>query len=75
MKLVVKKSRLKGTVAIPGSKSHTIRAVAIASLAGGQSLIHVPLESSDTHAAVACYRALGAVIDTSNPKLWKDRHL
>jgi len=33
--------------------------------------VHAPLESSDTHAAVACYRALGAVIDTSNPKLWK----
>ncbi len=71
MKLVVKKSRLKGTVAIPGSKSHTIRAVAIASLAGGQSLIHAPLDSSDTQAAVACYRALGAVIDASNPKLWR----
>jgi 3-phosphoshikimate 1-carboxyvinyltransferase len=71
MKLVVKKSRLKGTVAIPGSKSHTIRAIAIASLAGGQSLIHNPLDSSDTQAAVACYRALGVVIDTTDPKLWK----
>ena len=71
MKLVVKKSRLKGKVAIPGSKSHTIRAVAIASLAGGQSLIHAPLDSSDTQAAVACYRALGAAIDTSNAKLWR----
>jgi 3-phosphoshikimate 1-carboxyvinyltransferase len=71
MKLIVKKSRLKGSVAIPGSKSHTIRAVAIASLAGGQSLIHSPLDSSDTRSAVACYRALGAVIDTCNPKLWR----
>ena len=71
MKLVVRKSQLKGTVAIPGSKSHTIRAVAIASLAGGHSLIHGPLDSSDTQAAVACYQALGAVIDTSSPKLWK----
>jgi 3-phosphoshikimate 1-carboxyvinyltransferase len=71
MKLIVRKSQLKGSVAIPGSKSHTIRAVAIASLAGGQSLIHDPLDSSDTQAAVACYRALGAVIDHSNPKLWR----
>ncbi|MFZ2146224.1 MAG: 3-phosphoshikimate 1-carboxyvinyltransferase [Sedimentisphaerales bacterium] len=71
MKLVVKKSRLKGTVVIPGSKSHTIRAVAIASLAAGESLIHNPLDSSDTQAAVTCYRALGAAIDTSDPKLWK----
>ncbi|MHC4533026.1 MAG: 3-phosphoshikimate 1-carboxyvinyltransferase [Planctomycetota bacterium] len=71
MKLIVKKSRLKGTVLIPGSKSHTIRAVAVASLAAGESLIHNPLDSSDTQAAVACYRALGAEINTSDPKLWK----
>ena len=71
MKLIVRKSRLKGTVVIPGSKSHTIRAVAIASLAAGQSLIRNPLDSSDTQAAVLCYRALGAEIDTSEPKLWK----
>jgi len=71
MKLIVRKSRLKGTVVIPGSKSHTIRAVAIASLAAGQSLIRNPLDSSDTQAAVTCYRALGAKIDTSDPKLWK----
>lgn len=71
MKLIVRKSRLKGTVVIPGSKSHTIRAVAIASLATGQSLIRNPLDSSDTQAAVTCYRALGAKIDTSDSKLWK----
>jgi 3-phosphoshikimate 1-carboxyvinyltransferase len=71
MKLTAKKSHLKGAVAIPGSKSHTIRAVAIASLAGGQSLIHNPLDSSDTMSAVTCYRALGSTIDTSDPKLWR----
>jgi len=71
MKLIVRKSQLKGLVAIPGSKSHTIRAVAIASLAGGQCLIQDPLDSSDTRSAVACYQALGAAIDTSDPKAWK----
>jgi 3-phosphoshikimate 1-carboxyvinyltransferase len=71
MKLNVTKSRLKGTVLIPGSKSHTIRAIAIASLAEGQSIIRNPLDSSDTKSAVACYTALGADIDTSDPKLWK----
>ena len=71
MKLVVNKSRLKGAVSIPASKSHTIRAVAIASLAAGESLIHNPLDSSDTQAAVGCYRALGAQIDTPKPDLWK----
>jgi len=71
MKLVVRKSRLKGSVKIPGSKSHTIRAVAIASLAGGQSIIHNPLDSSDTRSVVACYRELGAAIDTSDSNAWK----
>jgi 3-phosphoshikimate 1-carboxyvinyltransferase len=71
MRLIVRKSRLSGEVTIPASKSHTIRAVAIASLASGQSTIRNPLVSSDTQAAVDCYRALGAQIDTSDSKLWK----
>ena len=71
MKLIVEKSRLKGTVAIPASKSHTIRAVAIASLAEGTSSIGNPLVSNDTLSAVDCYRALGANIDTTDEKLWK----
>jgi len=71
MKLIVRKSRLAGKVLIPGSKSHTIRAVAVGSLAASQSLIRNPLVSGDTQAAVACYRALGARIDTAGPKVWK----
>ncbi|MCX5646294.1 MAG: 3-phosphoshikimate 1-carboxyvinyltransferase [Phycisphaerae bacterium] len=71
MQLISRKSRLKGTVSIPASKSHTIRAVAIASLAHGQSLIHNPLSSADAASAVSTYRALGAAIDTSDPILWK----
>ncbi len=71
MNLVVNKSQLSGSVTIPSSKSHTIRAVAIASLATGQSSIKNPLDSSDTQAAIACYQSLGAAIDTSDPKLCK----
>ncbi len=71
MKLIINKSRLSGKIAIPGSKSHTIRAIAIASLARGESHIHRPLDSSDTQAAVNCYSALGARIDTSDKQLWK----
>lgn len=65
MYLVCQPSRLTGQVEIPGSKSHTIRAVAIASLAEGESLVRAPLESADTLAAVDAYRALGASIDAS----------
>jgi len=70
MLLTVNPSGLSGQVTIPGSKSHTIRAVAVASLANGTSRIHNPLVSSDTLSAVDCYRGLGAEIDTKNDDLW-----
>ena len=70
MILNVSKSVLKGQVDIPASKSHTIRAVAIASMASGKSVIHNPLISSDALSAVSCYRALGAQIDTSDDNKW-----
>ena len=71
MDLIVNKSRLAGTVVIPGSKSHTIRAIAIASLAEGQSVISRPLISNDTLSAVNCFRCLGAEIDTGDDDQWK----
>ena len=70
MELKVKKSELKGSVRIPASKSHTIRAVAIASLADGKSFIRNPLYSSDALSAVDAYKALGAKIDISDPECW-----
>jgi 3-phosphoshikimate 1-carboxyvinyltransferase len=70
MKLIVKKSHLKGTAAIPASKSHTIRAIAIASAANGKSVIRNPLVSNDTYSSVDCYRALGAKIDTGRDDAW-----
>ncbi len=70
MILTVSTSGLSGVVAIPGSKSHTIRAVAVASLASGISRIRKPLISSDALNAVACYSALGAKIDTSDKDCW-----
>jgi len=69
MHLISKRARLRGSVEIPGSKSHTIRAVAIAGLAEGRSLIRAPLASADTLAAVDAYRALGAQIDLTDD-LW-----
>lgn len=63
MKLIVKPSTLKGIVGIPASKSHTIRAVFIASLAGGSSEIINPLESADGFSSVEACRCLGAEIE------------
>ena len=70
MRILAQKSLLNGTVAIPASKSHTIRAITIASLADGQSLIHNPLDSQDAQSCVRTYRSLGAAINTENPRLW-----
>lgn len=70
MILNVSKSVLKGQVDIPASKSHTIRAVAIAAMASGKSVIYNPLISSDALSAVSCYRALGAEIDISDDNKW-----
>ena len=63
------RSILEGKVQVPASKSHTIRAVVIASLAAGESRILGPLDSRDTGAAVRVYRGLGAEIEPG-PDCW-----
>jgi 3-phosphoshikimate 1-carboxyvinyltransferase len=60
----VKKSRIAGSVRCPSSKSYTHRALAIASLAPGQSTITNALLARDTLATLACCRALGAEIES-----------
>ncbi|MBN1867808.1 3-phosphoshikimate 1-carboxyvinyltransferase [Candidatus Sumerlaeota bacterium] len=71
MILEVQRSALRGSVPIPGSKSHTVRAVVLASLAEGRSRLGDPLDSLDTRAAVGACSALGAKIDTaSDPNAW-----
>ena len=72
MDLICERSTLRGEVRVPGSKSHTIRAVAIAALADGESCIQRPLESDDARAAVAAYRALGAEAQTTGDA-WRIR--
>jgi len=54
---------LKGSLRIPASKSHTIRALLIASLASGKSRIRYPLYSSDTLSCLEACRRLGARIE------------
>ena len=47
------------TVAIPGSKSYTNRALLLAALTPGTVTINNPLVSDDTHAMINCLRELG----------------
>ena len=58
----IRPARVSGTVRIPGSKSHTIRALIIATLADGVSTILDPLDSSDTRSCIAACGAFGAEI-------------
>ncbi len=65
-------SRLVGDVLIPGSKSHTVRAVMIAALAEGESTILAPLVSADAQAAAAAAQAIGADVRLE-PGAWQVR--
>jgi len=65
VRLVVEPSTLAGTARVPGSKSHTIRALAIASMAKGVSQLRRPLDSLDTRACVGVCRGLGAKVKTA----------
>jgi 3-phosphoshikimate 1-carboxyvinyltransferase len=69
MKWRITPSRLDGTVAVPPSKSHTIRAVLVASLADGTSMIRKPLLHGDGASAVNGARSLGAQVAEKNGDL------
>lgn len=67
MKLVSSPCRPCGDVHIPASKSHTIRALLIATLAEGTSEIHAPLLSSDTTSCLHACKAFGAhIVETDH---------
>lgn len=63
MKIIVKPSTLAGQITIPGSKSHTIRATVLATLAEGTSKIYAPLISADTMSCVQGCVAFGATFE------------
>ncbi|MBO5400301.1 MAG: 3-phosphoshikimate 1-carboxyvinyltransferase, partial [Spirochaetaceae bacterium] len=61
------KHRLSGTIIVPGSKSHTIRALLLAALADGVSNIKNPLPSADCLSAAHAIKAFGAKVDIGCP--------
>lgn len=62
MIFVVQPSKINGSVAVPGSKSHTIRALVLALLAEGESVIREPLYSSDTLSCYTMIKKFGAIV-------------
>lgn len=63
------KSKLKGTLTLPPSKSHTLRACLFASMAEGVSTIENYLHSPDTTAMISALRQMGAKIEQHDEKL------
>lgn len=55
---------VEATLSLPGSKSLTNRALVLAALADGPSVVRRPLDSRDTRLMVGGLRALGCRIDT-----------
>jgi len=62
-------SSLSGSLSLPPSKSHTLRAILLASLAHGVSTINQFLVSPDTHAMIHAVSLLGAKITLSGNRL------
>ena len=62
MDLKVVPSRIRGSIAVIGSKSHTIRGITAALLAEGTSTLVAPLESADTRSTLTAACRLGATV-------------
>lgn len=71
---IAKKSQLSGHITVPGSKSHTIRALILAAMAEGTSHISNPLPSNDCLSTAAAVKKVGAQVDfgeaTGSEAVW-----
>lgn len=63
MKIRSNRSALAGEILVPASKSHTIRAVALAAMAQGTSRLSNPLMSDDARSAVNAALEAGAGVE------------
>src|SRR5574344_2689308 len=63
MNITASRTTLSGSIQVPGSKSHTIRALLLASLAEGTSHISNPLPSADCLSTAHAVPLIGAKVD------------
>lgn len=63
------RSSLRGSIMVPGSKSHTIRAVLLSALGGGASVIRNPVPSLDALSALDAAEMFGSIVSRA-PGLW-----
>lgn len=73
MKIKASKNTLSGHIQVPGSKSHTIRALLLASLAEGTSNISNPLPSADCLSTSRAIPLIGAELENDPAKLEEDK--
>jgi 3-phosphoshikimate 1-carboxyvinyltransferase len=69
MKWRVLPSKLSGVIDVPPSKSHTIRALLVATLSGGASKIIRPLISGDGASAINAAKSMGAKVEEKGDTL------
>jgi 3-phosphoshikimate 1-carboxyvinyltransferase len=69
VRLKITPSPITGELSAPPSKSYTHRAVILAALAAGESLIENPLLADDTRYTIEACRALGADIEIRDDSL------
>lgn len=62
MDVIARRQTLRGHIQVPGSKSHTIRALILATMAEGRSRIRNPLPSADCMSTAAAIPLIGAEI-------------
>jgi len=70
MKWIIHPSALTGSITIPPSKSHTIRAFLVGALAKGESIIRRPLLKGDGASAIRAATSLGARVDINGEDVY-----
>ena len=63
MDITASRHNLSGKITVPGSKSHTIRALILATLADGTSVIRNPLPSADCLSTAAAVPLIGSEVE------------
>lgn len=66
MNISIKKGHIFGTVRVPGSKSHTIRALILAALSEGQCSITNPLKGADALSTLQAIQLFGSQVSETN---------
>lgn len=71
MKEIKPLKQIDANVYVPGSKSITQRALIVAALARGESVLSGPLSSEDTKYTAKALRSMGVKITDRSPRRWK----